>query len=190
MVRTCVVSVSVSSVLPSLCRVLQTQTETLKAELAMSQHSRDQHYLASPRDTRHRRASSPGRFGTTSPHSSPGRYSGRSPDHSPTRRGSERRSPHRDLSPHRPRGREGGSFHDSSGRHSRSPHHSPHISPHHSPYHSSNSLQSPGGIPERRHSYSRVMDQQRERERVEVAPPKEKQDSLRDGRGECPSVVS
>ncbi len=157
----------------------------------MSQHSRD-NYLASPRDTRHRRASSPGRFGPTSPHTSPGRRSGRSPDHSPPRRGgSGRRSPYRDdLSPSGRRGREGHSPGDSpAGRMSRSPNHSPHISPHHSPYQSSNSLQSPAYPPERRHSYSRVMEQQRERERAEPPappPPRNKtptKDTLRNGRG-------
>ena len=155
----------------------------------MSHQSRDQ-FLASPRNTRHRRASSPGRFGGGSPHSSPGRHSGRSPNHSPTRRGSGRRSPYRDLSPSRHRGRNGNSPQESPGRYSgRSPHHSPHISPHHSPYHSSNSLQSPC-LPERRHSYSRVMDQQRERaerERErENGPRREKSESFRNGRGKSP----
>ena len=160
----------------------------------MSHHSREQQYLASPKDTRHRRASSPGRFGGGSPHTSPGRHSGKSPSHSPTRRSSGRRSPYRDLSPSRHRGRNGNSPHESPGRYSgRSPHHSPHINPHHSPYQSTNSLHlhSPGNLPERRHSYSRVMDQQRERSEKERDRDRErtdgyhrdKSDSLRNGRG-------
>ena len=160
----------------------------------MSHHSRDQQFLASPRDTRHRRASSPGRFGGGSPHTSPGRHSGRSPNQSPpSRLGSGRRSPYRDLSPSRHRGRNGSSPHESPGRSSgRSPHHSSHISPHHSPHQSSNSLQSPCQVPERRHSYSRVMDQQRERESYRERDRertnglgRDKLESFRNGRGMC-----